>query len=467
MLKVFAFFALIALALGLTKKEVTDTLGSVDGNDHIHVVIVAGSDTWGNYRHQADAYHAYQSVVEHGIPTENIIVMHTDDIANNRRNPLKGYVRNYPSRDAPNVYEGVPKHYTGNDVTPANFLSVLVGNATRSGGPVLETTKDDRVFVFFVDHGGPGILAFPNEYLHAADLINALNEMHAKNMYKQLVFYVEACFAGSMFKDLRDDIDIYVTTAANPNQSSFVCYEDSQLGTYLGDFYDIAWIENTDKVDTTSETLQEQYELITHWVNASMICQYGDLSIAQQPVSDFMGSKQAKTFPTTNLAAPKEVIPAREAERNTFIGHLISEGVSAKAAEAVVAQQEKYINNLFTKVQSVLSNQHPILSLPEPPCKKKCDTSCMCYEYCEYRHVFGMCEKLCCSDTLEGCHVFNAGLDHPTCSKDLINAITKTCGLKYNLHIAERLDRLVTLCVEPAVNGLTFKQMTDVIAPLC
>ena len=24
-----------------------------------------------------------------------------------------------------------------------------VGNATRSGGPVLETTKDDRVFVFF------------------------------------------------------------------------------------------------------------------------------------------------------------------------------------------------------------------------------------------------------------------------------------------------------------------------------
>ena len=31
------------------------------------------------------------------------------------------------SRDAPNVYEGVPKHYTGNDVTPANFLSVLVG----------------------------------------------------------------------------------------------------------------------------------------------------------------------------------------------------------------------------------------------------------------------------------------------------------------------------------------------------
>ena len=81
--------------------------------------------------------------------------------------------------------------------------------------------------------------------------------MHAKNMYKQLVFYVEACFAwggggvffffffflciffvpasGSMFKDLRDDIDIYVTTAANPNQSSFVCYEDSQLGTYLGE----------------------------------------------------------------------------------------------------------------------------------------------------------------------------------------------------------------------------------------
>eukprot|EP00102_Acyrthosiphon_pisum_P007858 XP_003243611.1 PREDICTED: legumain [Acyrthosiphon pisum] len=49
------------------------------------VVLVAGSDGWNNYRHQADICHAYQIVKENGIPLENIITMMVDDIAYNSR----------------------------------------------------------------------------------------------------------------------------------------------------------------------------------------------------------------------------------------------------------------------------------------------------------------------------------------------------------------------------------------------
>lgn len=47
------------------------------------VVLVAGSNGWYNYRHQADVAHAYHTLRNHGIPEENIITMMYDDVANN------------------------------------------------------------------------------------------------------------------------------------------------------------------------------------------------------------------------------------------------------------------------------------------------------------------------------------------------------------------------------------------------
>ena len=46
-------------------------------------LLVAGSNGWYNYRHQADVCHAYQILHTHGIPDSNIVVMMFDDIAEN------------------------------------------------------------------------------------------------------------------------------------------------------------------------------------------------------------------------------------------------------------------------------------------------------------------------------------------------------------------------------------------------
>lgn len=43
-----------------------------------------GSNTWGNYRHQADACHAYQILIKNGYKAKNIITMMYDDIAQNQ-----------------------------------------------------------------------------------------------------------------------------------------------------------------------------------------------------------------------------------------------------------------------------------------------------------------------------------------------------------------------------------------------
>uniref|UniRef100_K1QB32 Protein amnionless n=1 Tax=Magallana gigas TaxID=29159 RepID=K1QB32_MAGGI len=96
-------------------------------------LLVAGSNGWGNYRHQADVCHAYQILKSHGIPDEQIIVMMVDDIANNKMNPTPGKIINRPEGD--DVYHGVLKDYTGlKEVAPDVFLKVLQGKKEELAG---------------------------------------------------------------------------------------------------------------------------------------------------------------------------------------------------------------------------------------------------------------------------------------------------------------------------------------------
>jgi legumain len=73
-----------SIALGLL-------LGSTLASKADHwAVLVAGSNGYWNYRHQADICHAYQILKKSGIPEEQIIVMAYDDVANDPENPFPG-----------------------------------------------------------------------------------------------------------------------------------------------------------------------------------------------------------------------------------------------------------------------------------------------------------------------------------------------------------------------------------------
>jgi legumain len=210
-------------------------------------------------------------------------VFHYDDIADNSRNPFKDNVINKP--DGPNNYVDVPKDYTGDDCTAKNLLAVLQGQ-DMGGKKTLKSTKDDHVFIYFTDHGGPGLIAMPvHGYLYAKDLIPALENMHAKGMYKELVFYLEACESGSMFNNLlKEDINIYATTAANPRQSSYAWYYDSSRRTYLGDEYSVRWMEDSDAHPDLKETLGEQFDYLKTAVTKSQPQEYGDLKMRPEAI---------------------------------------------------------------------------------------------------------------------------------------------------------------------------------------
>jgi len=270
-------------------------------------LLVAGSNGYGNYRHQADVAHSYHILVKNGINKNNIVVMMFDDIAYNRRNPVQGNIINVPH--GPNLYEGLQIDYRGKDVTAKNFLSILQGDfKAMSGigtGKVILSNSDDHVFVYYADHGNRGLIAFPTGgMLYRQPLLDAIKNMHHQRKYKHMVFYIEACYSGSMFNRLPNDYNVWAITAANDHQSSWSCYFDRTRRTSLGDLFSVQWMLDTEK-HGTHQSLYTQYKAVKRGTSRSEVCLFGDTAhMSNMQISEFQGdSNNFETY--SNFTSPQ------------------------------------------------------------------------------------------------------------------------------------------------------------------
>jgi len=260
-------------------------------------VLVAGSKSWENYRHQADVCHAFQVLHQiGGIPKENIIVMMYDDIAFNDVNPYLGNIINTPY--GRNVYPGVPKDYTGGEANKERLRTVLLGGSppkslqnSKHSGKVLNSTKDDNVFIYFSDHGAKGLVEMPNgDPLWADELLDILTEMKQLGKFKNLIFYLEACQSGSMFENLlHGGMNVYAMTSTSPDEPSFAYYWDEERKTWLADKFSVSWIADSEANMTAPfETIKQQFE-ITQSRTESSVQEYGDFFLNTEEVGEFQG----------------------------------------------------------------------------------------------------------------------------------------------------------------------------------
>ncbi|WOH12158.1 hypothetical protein DCAR_0831657 [Daucus carota subsp. sativus] len=269
-------------------------------------VLVAGSNKYYNYRHQADVCHAYQILKKGGLKEENIVVFMYDDIAYNDYNPRKGVIINSPHGD--DVYAGVPKDYTGTNLTQNNLFAAILGNKSMvkaGSGKVVDSGPNDRIFIYYTDHGGPGILGMIDEFLYAKDLIDMLKLKHSTGTYKEMVIYVEACESGSIFKGLLpDDMNIYVQTASNAVEDSWATYcpgdqdhpPPKEYSTCLGDLFSVAWMEDSESRGPKDETLEQQYLKVRNRTsNYSHVTEYGAKEMHKEAVSLYQGNPVSKT----------------------------------------------------------------------------------------------------------------------------------------------------------------------------
>ncbi|XP_036419220.1 legumain-like, partial [Colossoma macropomum] len=285
------------------------------------VLLAAGSKDWKNYRHQANVCHAYQMVHHNGIPDEQVVVMMYDDIAYHEENPYPGEIINEPN--GPNVYPGVLKDYTGDDVSARNFLAVLRGdeagvdNKARRPKKVLKSDQNDTIFIYLSDHGSSGQFGFPKKPLYASDLAGTVNMMSRHQQFSKMVIYIESCESGSMIEHLPGNVQVYGVSASTPYQSHHACFYDEVRCTFLAGEFTSYWLLHCKMSDLTRTTFQDQFDYLKEKVKNSTPCQYGNNELSKLFISDFLGcpdsrtqaehASRAENFKLTHLTPSHEV----------------------------------------------------------------------------------------------------------------------------------------------------------------
>jgi legumain len=367
-------------------------------------VLFAGSSSYGNYRHQSDIMHAYHTLIDHGFDNNKIITFIYDDIASDPNNPYPGQVFNKPSKGKGfDVYKNFKKSYIGNDVNSTNLFNVLMGNASAmkgiGSGEVLNSTSNDNVFFAYADHGGALQIETPVDAIYADDLNATFTYMYENKMYNKMVVYIEACESGSMFDGiLSPNINIYATTAANPDQSSWgwFCPDggvDPQdpgsivngvdLNTCLGDLYTISWLENTDWANST-ETLQQQYLIVKNKTIMSQVMQYGDTSFTNMSIWSFMGNRQKylrRDTKAENMIG--NAINSRDASFYSLVNIWFKQNIDSDILS----------NKILDELQNRKTWKYTIESITNNTIIKPNITNFKCYKNVDSNLVYTLCGK--------------------------------------------------------------------------
>jgi len=243
-----------------------------------------------------------------------------DDIAYNKLNKNLGVIINRPG--GPNVYPGVPKDYTGNNLNASIFLDVLAGKDIHVGSrKTLNTGPNDRIFIYFADHGGPGVSLFGRGMLHATNLTNTIVQMHNQKRFKEMVIYWESCHSGSMFQNLLpNDINVYAMSASSPNQESYACYDDKTLNNFLGDCFSVHWMEDADIENLNGESLLTQYLITKFSTNTSTVEQWGSsFKMDDEKVGSYLGSKDLGgqhyfNFMSSKIKLSNQIHPVKQSD---------------------------------------------------------------------------------------------------------------------------------------------------------
>ncbi|NWH74486.1 LGMN protein, partial [Piaya cayana] len=153
---------------------------------------------------------------------------------------------------------------------------------------------------------------------------------------------------------------VYATTAANPRESSYACYYDEERQTYLGDWYSVNWMEDSDMEDLRRETLHKQFQLVKKRTNTSHVMQYGNRSIASMKVMQFQGmGKKAITIslpPVENYdLTPSPDVPLAIMKRKLMATNDIYEAKKIASKIKAYLEVKEFIQESMRKIITLIT----------------------------------------------------------------------------------------------------------------
>jgi len=431
-------------------------------SQHTWVVLVAGSTTYGNYRHQASVCHAYQVAHKFGVPDEHIIVFMADDIAQNSANPFPGEIYNYfyiKGGHNVNVYPGVPKDYTGQNATADNLIAVLTGMTPSSGsGKTLQTTSEDNVFFYYDDHGNTDIIAMPygRRFTGSEDVKQLFDILSAKHNYKNWVIFIQACYSGSMFykQDIPDDV--YIATSAPADASAYACWYDNTLRTFVTSCWPRGWLRPMDEESPSTVTFDQLFADAWEFTkNSTEPCQYGDADVKKLTMKEFFGISTAVTDTlgqTRNRDMEKNALNVPQYDVPLAIARMRYKETGSDADRLAVVQELRFRNKIDKIVDAAVEAAIPAQkSLMRTDICTTCDESCDCYKQCLQSGSADTCQRTCCG--YSHCYAASAYESNAIdCTATLVRAFDNTCGKANNDYVLSATKAFNRICRTPGAN---------------
>ncbi len=255
-------------------------------------VVVGTSDTWANYRHQADALAMYQLLKRHGYDDDHILLIIADNIAYDPRNLYQGIVRVRP--DGENVYQNVKVDYRLGDITIDDLRNMMLGCSSERLPEVISPTRNDNVIVFWCGHGNKNQLAWGSDCTITGDDVREIvRTMSDEGRFRKMLFAIDACFSGTIGEACEGIPGVLFISAANANEPSKADVKDPDMGIWLSNGFTRAFQEAIDE-DTDISMRDLYYTLARRTVGSHATVynatQYGNMY--DNSISEYLGNEQ-------------------------------------------------------------------------------------------------------------------------------------------------------------------------------
>lgn len=292
-------FIVLSFILEICHSQTTKRLSSDNKITNNWAVLVSSSKYWYNYRHAANVLSIYRSIKRLGIDDSHIILMLADDLACDPRNPWPGTIYNNMQHQI-NVYgDDAQVDYKGDEVTHENFIRLLTGRHPE-GTPKskkLLTDAGSNILIYLTGHGGNGFLKFQDKgELSSSEFADAIEQMHTKKRYNEILFVLDTCQAESMSSKLRSP-NIIGLGSSKIGQDSMSHHGDSSIGVHVIDrftFYALNFLERLNTTTAANTRLSEFFRVCPEDKCISKVNVRLDLfkrNPNQVPISDFFSSK--------------------------------------------------------------------------------------------------------------------------------------------------------------------------------
>lgn len=197
-----------------------------------YAVVVGASDTWSNYRHQADALAMYRMLRAHGYDDAHIILVIEDNLAYHPSNLFQGEVRVTP--DGENLYHDVHVDYHLSDISVDDLADIMAGNRSDRLPEVISPGPNDNVVMFWCGHGADNTLMWGSDsYVDSRALSGLIRRLQQDARFRKLLFVLDACYSGTIGEACEGIPGTLVFTAAHANEPSKADMFDRDLNVWL------------------------------------------------------------------------------------------------------------------------------------------------------------------------------------------------------------------------------------------